>query len=400
VNRKDFIQRASALGLGVFFLPSFITGCSEEDDIPTFNVNFDGDVLIIGAGAAGITAGYALQQYGINFQILEASGVVGGRMKAIDNFADFPIDLGAEWIHTNPNVLAKLINDESINTDIGIINYKPESLQVWKNDELKKRNFYTNFYGEYKFKNTTWFSYFNDFFVPQIQSNIQLDTVIRSVDYSGERVLVTDQNGNEYTADRLIITVPVTVMQDGDITFNPPLPTNKTQAFSRINMPDGIKVFIEFSEKFYPDMMFDGPLFEALSDTEGEKIYYDAAFRKDSNRNILGLFSVGEPSSQYARITDDNELIQFILNELDERFDGTPSRTYIQHVTQNWSQEPFIRGSYTHNGEVEDYETMAASVNNKLFFAGETYHTENTATVHGAAQTAYAAVEELLLNRA
>ena len=399
MNRKEFIQRASAIGLGAFFLPSFMTGCSKEDDIPLFDVNFNGDVLIIGAGAAGITAGYALQQYGINFQVLEASSIIGGRMKAINNFADFPIDLGAEWIHTNPNVLAKLINDDSINANIDIINYKPESLKLWKNNELKKRNFFTNFYGEYKFKNTTWFSYFNDFFVPQIQSNIQLNTIVKNIDYSGDRVLVTDQDNNRYSADRLIITVPLTVMQDGDINFNPVLPREKTETFSRIDMPDGIKVFMEFSEKFYPDLMFDGAIFEALSGADGEKIYYDAAFRKDSERNILGLFSVGEPSTQYASLTDDNELIQFILRELDERFDGAASNTYIKHITQNWSQEPFIRGSYTHNGETEDYETMAESVNNKLFFAGESYHTENTATVHGAAQTAYAAVEEILLNQ-
>ena len=37
-------------------------------------------VLIIGAGAAGLAAGHALAQRGIDFQILEASDRIGGRL--------------------------------------------------------------------------------------------------------------------------------------------------------------------------------------------------------------------------------------------------------------------------------------------------------------------------------
>ena len=53
----------------------------------------------MGAGAAGITAGHALSEKGIDFEILEASSVHGGRVKKTAGFADFPIDLGAEWVH-------------------------------------------------------------------------------------------------------------------------------------------------------------------------------------------------------------------------------------------------------------------------------------------------------------
>jgi protoporphyrinogen oxidase len=52
-------------------------------------------ILIVGAGAAGITAGHALSEKGIDFEILEASSVHGGRVKKDADFADFPIDLGA-----------------------------------------------------------------------------------------------------------------------------------------------------------------------------------------------------------------------------------------------------------------------------------------------------------------
>ena len=40
-------------------------------------------ILIIGSGIAGITAGKILRDRNIDFEILEASGVYGGRIKKI-----------------------------------------------------------------------------------------------------------------------------------------------------------------------------------------------------------------------------------------------------------------------------------------------------------------------------
>jgi len=67
-------------------------------------------VAIVGAGAAGLAAGYLLQRYRVDFEIIEAAPVYGGRLKRAEGFADFPIDLGAEWIHTHPVVLAEILN--------------------------------------------------------------------------------------------------------------------------------------------------------------------------------------------------------------------------------------------------------------------------------------------------
>lgn len=69
-----------------------------------------GNMIIIGAGAAGLSAGYLLQQQGIEFQILEASSNYGGRMKRTTEFANFPIPLGAEWIHVKPNILEEILS--------------------------------------------------------------------------------------------------------------------------------------------------------------------------------------------------------------------------------------------------------------------------------------------------
>lgn len=399
MNRKDFIARASALGLGAIFFPNLVTSCKEDIFLDEFDVNFSGRVLIIGAGAAGLTAGHVLNQYGIDFQIIEASSVYGGRVKEANNFTDFPIDLGAEWIHTNPSILATILNDNTVNETIDIINYSPETLHIWKNGKIRKRNFFSNFYGEHKFKSTTWFSFFERYIVPSISDKIQLNTPIRSIDYSSETIEVTSTTNEVFQGDRVIVTVPLTILKQGGIEFSPGLPAQKLNALDQVDMPDGIKVFIRFSEKFYPDLLYDGGLSEIIGSTDGEKIFYDAAFGKDASNNVLGLFTVGEPSTVYAQIPTDEELIQYILDELDMMFGENVSRHYLGHVSQNWSREPYIQGSYSHYDNESAISTLAESVNNKVFFAGEAYHTEETATVHGASLTAYDAVKELLKNQ-
>ena len=62
---------------------------------------------------------------------------------------------------------------------------------------------------------------------------------------------------------------------------------------------------------------------------------------------------------------------------------------------QNWSSEPFIRGSYTHYQDYGVQDELSKPINNKLFFAGEAY-AKDSATVHGAAMSAYKAVEQIL----
>jgi len=88
MKRKEFIKLCSILGIG---LP--LTSCdSWFKDNPKAKPN---KVVIIGAGAAGMTAAYLLKQYGIDFQLLEASENYGGRMACITSISNFPTPMGA-----------------------------------------------------------------------------------------------------------------------------------------------------------------------------------------------------------------------------------------------------------------------------------------------------------------
>jgi len=398
MTRKEFLRRSAAFGLGAPLFGMLLESCEGQAALyPEFDVNFSGNVLVVGAGAAGITAGYLLDRYDVDFQILEASSDFGGRMKRSSNFADFPIDLGAEWIHTDPSILARLISNQGIDASIDIITYSPETIYTWKNETLRSQNWASNFYSEYKFKNTTWFGFFENYFMSNIGNRIVYNSPVTTIDYSGNRVVVQNADGETFDADKVLVTVPIKILQENSITFTPSLPDAKTGAINSITMPDGIKVFIDFSERFYPDLLFTGGLISQSS--ESEKLYYDAAFRKDSNSNVLGLFTVGSNATPYASAASDQETIEIVMNELDTIFDGKASRYYNNHIIQNWSKEPFIQGSYStefdgsHSRIVSD---LAASISNKLYFAGEATSIENGSTVHGAGESAYSAVEEMI----
>ena len=84
-----------------------------------YKTDFKGKVIVIGAGCSGMTAGYVLDKMGIEYEILEASGTYGGRIKHTTDFTDFPIDLGAEWIHAGISSRPPLLNDllENQNND-------------------------------------------------------------------------------------------------------------------------------------------------------------------------------------------------------------------------------------------------------------------------------------------
>mgnify|MGYP001159283232 CR=1 FL=1 len=57
------------------------------------------DVIIVGAGAAGLAAADRLREAGVTSILLEARDRIGGRMHTDTTFANFPIDVGAEFIH-------------------------------------------------------------------------------------------------------------------------------------------------------------------------------------------------------------------------------------------------------------------------------------------------------------
>ncbi|WP_299551715.1 NAD(P)/FAD-dependent oxidoreductase [Seonamhaeicola sp.] len=396
ITRQEFIKSSLILGVSLPFISSFLVSCEDEQGVvlPKFETNFSGKVIVIGAGASGLCAGYLLQRHNIDFEIIEASSTFGGRVKRATGFADFPIDLGAEWIHASPSILADIVDDPTKNSNIEFITYNPQEISAWNNGKLREHNYASNFYSEYKFKNTTWFGFFERYIVSEFVDKITYNQPIVEIDYSANKVLVRSIDNTVYEADKVLVTVPIKILQGRTINFIPEMPVIKQDAINSISMGDGIKVFIEFKKRFYPDILAIGRLIETLSSSD--KVFYDVAFRKDSNKNIFGLFAVQEKASPYTDLNSDQEIVDKILVELDEIYDGKASANYIKHLVQNWSKEPYIKGSYSANGDGLTIDTIKQPLNNRVYFAGEALANNGSATVHGACEDGFQAIKLIL----
>ena len=388
MTRKEFVKLCGLLGIGIPF-QSVLAACKSDENVTASN--FNGTVIIIGAGAAGLTAGHLLNQQGIDFQILEASSVYGGRMRRSMSFADFPIPMGAEWLHVGRGIFDETVNNSNIQVNIQTTPYDPNvDTVLFEGTEISLEDY--GFTIDQKFINSSWFDFFEEYIVPSVEDKILFDQEVELIDYSGNQVLVKTSN-SEFSADKVIITVPVKILQNGVITFTPELPSNKINAINSVTVWDGFKAFIEFSEKFYPTFT----AFNIVPETAGQKLYYDAAYGQNSNRHILGLFTVGSGTLPYRALTD-GELIDYMLNELDGIFDNQASSNYIKHISQNWNNEPHINGAYIVDHENwRSVRRLGKSVSNKLFFAGDAYTTgEDWSSVHTAARSAIRAVNEIL----
>ena len=80
----------------------------------------------------------------------------------------------------------------------------------------------------------------------------------------------------------------------------------------------------------------------------GEKVFYDMAFKKDAKTHILGFLCKGEEAKKYYSLVSEKKIISKIINELDEIFDGKASQTYLhEYLYENWGQHEFTRGTWT-----------------------------------------------------
>jgi monoamine oxidase len=79
------------------------------------------DVLVIGAGVAGLSAGRALAEGGLRVAILEARDRIGGRIltqhiPSANSLREIPVELGAEFIHGLPPDTWSLITQAGLST--------------------------------------------------------------------------------------------------------------------------------------------------------------------------------------------------------------------------------------------------------------------------------------------
>ncbi len=73
------------------------------------------DVIILGAGVAGLSAAIELAQAGLSVTVLEARNRIGGRILTVyDPASKSPIELGAEFVHGRPPQIWTLLQENKL----------------------------------------------------------------------------------------------------------------------------------------------------------------------------------------------------------------------------------------------------------------------------------------------
>ena len=124
INRRKFIK-TSLLGLTAVTFPNIIKANTDQDY----------DVVIIGAGAAGLAATEELIKAGKKVICLEASNRIGGRAFTDNKIFDEPYDMGALWLDNGDTNPFRLYGEKNSNFNL----YKERSEEMYDLYSGKKK---------------------------------------------------------------------------------------------------------------------------------------------------------------------------------------------------------------------------------------------------------------------
>ncbi len=411
------------------------------------------DVIVIGAGMAGLAAARMLEDAGQSVLVLEARNRIGGRIWTNRSLANIPLDLGASWIHgTQDNPLTTLtqalglkthttdyenlilfdrngrpIPDpelETIYQEFTDIFHQVEALELppqasladgfnqivremdLSPGQLRYLHYVINTSIEHEaacdiaqLSATNWDpgAAFEgeDVLFPGGYDQITLalaqqprpldiltEEIVQQINYENPDAVIVSTNQGTYQAPQVIVTVPLGVLKQGKILFQPDLPPAKRAAIQRLGMGVLNKTYFQFSEVFWHEAELD--IFGYVSEAKGHWAeWYN--FYPVTGAPILMGFNAGTYGQALEKLTD-KEIGQAGFHVLQTMFGETILEPTHLLITR-WGQDPFSGGSYSCPGpgaSVADYQALAAPINESLFFAGEATHADYPATVHGA----------------
>jgi len=470
VKRRKLLKQLGFGLSGGLLLPHLITSCSKDDPGP--EVPFDGDVVVIGAGAAGMYAADILNAKGIKVTILEAGNQIGGRIRSLRNqkdlvnlsVADFPVELGAEIIYGSDSIwgtnlknfsvntidvdevssdryilddIAKLASDWEVDGDFTNAQNFVESLQNFSGSGVTVEqaaaglparvkdlinsqigNLYGSSNGAVGMAGvsealqarthdgarlalrTNPMQDFMIFRFDAVRDLVQLNTQVTSIDSTGAKVLITDADGNQIETNKVVVTVPLSILKQNVISFSPGLPGTKTSAMNRIGMDHSIRVVIDFKKNFWGDTT--GFLWG------GESIpnCFSAGVGRGEFNQTLSITINGAKAVELSAQGPD--MVNTILAELDTIYDGQATAfvrrdfdtNQVLSVIQDWGKDEFIQGGYSYpmaSATLEDRENLGLPIEDKLFFAGEATDVSGDAgTINGALASAERVAEEVV----
>lgn len=230
------------------------------------------DIAVIGAGIAGLRAAQMLADLDYDVTVYEARARIGGRLWT-DRSLGVPLDMGASWIHgVEGNPLVGLAEDAGatlLETGEDIVFrlrdgavLDPEEVPGWLEDVISIQH---NAGARREQVNMAAFLAPRDYggpeavlaegydgLLPELAGEYDLLTghVVQRVTLGGG-IRLGFADGAEARHDAAVVTVPLGVLQAGQIAFDPPLPEAKQQAIASLGMGVLDKLYLRFDAAFW-----------------------------------------------------------------------------------------------------------------------------------------------------
>jgi monoamine oxidase len=401
------------------------------------------DVVVVGAGAAGIAAVGRLAGARLSVVALEARSRAGGRAHTVAAGPGLPVDCGAGWVHSaDENILAESIAAAGFTLDRSPPHWMRQSFnQHFPADEQARfraalNNFearleaaaaqgpdrpaaslmqpghrwnvlldaFSSYYNGAEFDQVSILDYaaYEDTHVNwRVRegygtavagfadlARLVTDCPVTKIQHDGPE-LVLDTAKGAVRARAVIVCVPTPALAEGRVAFSPGLP-GKAEAAAGLPLGLADKVFLGLGAP--ESVPIEGHLF-GRTDRSETGSYHLRPF----GRPYIEVF-LGGRCARALEGEGPGAATTFALDELGELM-GADFRRGLHPLGETaWAADPWALGSYSHAlpGHAGDRAVLAAPVEDRIFFAGEATHGRFYSTVHGAWESGLRAAEEAL----
>lgn len=210
----------------------------------------------------------------------------------------------------------------------------------------------------------------------------------------------TDAHHSEtLTADAVLITVPLGILKDNRIVFDPPLPAPKQAAIQRIGYGEGAvlnKVVLRFDQRFWPDRNERMIVLPAHPQERGRYTNWINLMPVTDALVLVG-FSSGKQALWQDSVASDEEIVQAALTTLG-RLSSTRLPQPTGAIVTRWQSDPWSLGSYSYSSlgsDDADRRDYARPVGERLYFAGEGTQVHDYGTVQAAMQSGAEAAAQI-----